>query len=986
MASSAALDLIVSLKGDAEKGIGGLSKSILDLGKGAVGVGATLTKAIGGIALGGAVAGVGALGAALVSGIADAREAGQVMAATENVIKSMGRTGQFSAEQISEMAASLSAAEGMSLFGDSDIQAGQNMLLTFANINEVLPEATQAMVDMTQFMGGDMVGASTMLGKALDNPTQGLSALSRVGVSFSEQQKEQIKVMQEAGNMAGAQGVILDALKSQFGGAALAAAQADGGWAMFRDRMGEIAEGVGARLLPSLNLIPQALNSPEVMAAIEGFASGLATGIGGAISWLIDTGVPLFVTGVSGIATAINDWVITPAKNVVAAFNEWKAFGTEWGIVAALNEIGETFPVVQPLTDWLANQAPGLVQGVREAFGLAKDAFITFRDALAGDWAADPEKIHPLHLAIGEFGTMIHDEVLPRITDLVNYVKDEAPAAWETFKESIDEDVIPALEKLSDLLGKQKDEDLPATTISWKQFGDDLATTLNEAMTASGDFGAFVRSEFLKQAEAAKENWTSIGTNIDEALTLLTASVTTTYNLIVSTTQDKLTEVAGTFSSKWSEITTTVSAKIDEAIAFVAAIPGRVTGAIANAGSLLTQVGKDMIQGLIDGLKSLNPGSILGGILQGAIATAKAAIQSKSPSKLTRDVLGKPIIDGVIAGIEDRAPAMSTALVSSLHDLVGKAKAAAAEVGDAITGGFAVDPVSMDRKVKLPYDEAVARLDKMVDAYADASKRLKVPADEATAHLSKLVGAVEKGAKLPYNEATARYNKMVDAYAEAAKKLKVPADEATAHLDKMVGAVDRAGKGTRVAAEQVEAHLRKVVGSLQNTGEKIKMPVEAVESHLRKVVTSLQGTASDINLTAPTMMEPLTNALGDAENSINTAAPGVLMAINALVNNYNDAIKKIKQPEFFGGYAGPKTPYTPPTAPMQPPPTPYNGLNTTYAGAGRLAAASMTTAPTTITYETGAITIIQQPGEDPRQLAERLMPELDRMQRQRRFR
>jgi hypothetical protein len=59
-----------------------------------------------------------------------------------------------------------------------------------------------------------------------------------VGVSFTDQQKEQIKTMQEAGDMAGAQGVILAELNKEFGGSALAAAQADGGMAQLSDSMG----------------------------------------------------------------------------------------------------------------------------------------------------------------------------------------------------------------------------------------------------------------------------------------------------------------------------------------------------------------------------------------------------------------------------------------------------------------------------------------------------------------------------------------------------------------------------------------------------------------------------------------------------------------------------------------------------------------------------------------------------------------------------
>ena len=86
-------------------------------------------------------------------------------------------------------------------------------------------------VDLAQAMGGAPKDAAIQLGKALNDPIKGISALTRIGVTFTDEQKAQIKTMQEAGDMAGAQGVILAELNKEFGGSAQAAADADGGWA-----------------------------------------------------------------------------------------------------------------------------------------------------------------------------------------------------------------------------------------------------------------------------------------------------------------------------------------------------------------------------------------------------------------------------------------------------------------------------------------------------------------------------------------------------------------------------------------------------------------------------------------------------------------------------------------------------------------------------------------------------------------------------------
>ncbi|MES2155937.1 MAG: hypothetical protein V4510_12455, partial [bacterium] len=56
------------------------------------------------------------------------------------------------------------------------------------------------------------------VGKALNDPTKGLTALSRVGILFTDQQKKQIKALQKSGDLLGAQKIILKELGTEFGG------------------------------------------------------------------------------------------------------------------------------------------------------------------------------------------------------------------------------------------------------------------------------------------------------------------------------------------------------------------------------------------------------------------------------------------------------------------------------------------------------------------------------------------------------------------------------------------------------------------------------------------------------------------------------------------------------------------------------------------------------------------------------------------------
>jgi hypothetical protein len=73
------------------------------------------------------------------------------------------------------------------------------MLLTFTNIgSKVFPAATKAALDMAVAMAGgnveavDLKASSIQLGKALNDPVKGITALSKVGVSFNAVQKSAI--------------------------------------------------------------------------------------------------------------------------------------------------------------------------------------------------------------------------------------------------------------------------------------------------------------------------------------------------------------------------------------------------------------------------------------------------------------------------------------------------------------------------------------------------------------------------------------------------------------------------------------------------------------------------------------------------------------------------------------------------------------------------------------------------------------------------
>lgn len=211
------------------------------------------------MALGGAAKLGGlALGAGLFVGAKKAigafEESRQVVAQTGAVLKSTGGTANVTARDVDVLTAALMRKTAID---DEQIRQGANMLLTFTRIrneagkgNKIFDQTTVAATDMAAAMGSDTKGAALMLGKALNDPAKGLSRLMRVGVTFTQGQQDQIKKLQESGDMLGAQKVILAEVTKEFGGSA--AAQRTPLKAL-ATTMGELSETAGAALAPAVD-------------------------------------------------------------------------------------------------------------------------------------------------------------------------------------------------------------------------------------------------------------------------------------------------------------------------------------------------------------------------------------------------------------------------------------------------------------------------------------------------------------------------------------------------------------------------------------------------------------------------------------------------------------------------------------------------------------------------------------------------------------
>lgn len=166
------------------------------------------------------------------------------------VLKATKNAAGLSVKQLKIQADQIQRLTGV---GDEAVLAMQAVLATFTQIKGgIFIEATKAIIDMAAVLDTDLKGGAIQLGKALNDPIKGISALSRVGVAFTQTQKDTIRSFVEMGDVASAQKVILDELKNEFGDVAEALGNTLPGEAKkAAASIGDLGEKMGAVFAPA---------------------------------------------------------------------------------------------------------------------------------------------------------------------------------------------------------------------------------------------------------------------------------------------------------------------------------------------------------------------------------------------------------------------------------------------------------------------------------------------------------------------------------------------------------------------------------------------------------------------------------------------------------------------------------------------------------------------------------------------------------------
>jgi hypothetical protein len=167
---------------------------------------------------------LGTIALAAKAGLEGVMDDEEALANLQSTIKSTGNAANITSGSFEKYATELEKVTGT---GADQIIQGAALLGTFKNVrnevgagNRVFDRATKAALDLSKKGFGSLEGSNKMLGKALNDPIKGISALGRAGVTFTEEQKATIKTLQESGRTLDAQKIILREVEDQVGGTA----------------------------------------------------------------------------------------------------------------------------------------------------------------------------------------------------------------------------------------------------------------------------------------------------------------------------------------------------------------------------------------------------------------------------------------------------------------------------------------------------------------------------------------------------------------------------------------------------------------------------------------------------------------------------------------------------------------------------------------------------------------------------------------------
>ena len=330
-----------------------------------------------------ATAALGGLAVAGAKMVAAGEQAATSNARIEQIATSMGLFGdqtQVVTNRLVDLANEQARLTGVN---QNTIKESQALLLTFKEIASSADEvggafdrATQLTLDMASAGFGSVTDNAKQLGKALNDPIAGLTALRRSGIQFTEAQQDQIRTLVESGEVLEAQNMILEEIENQVGGTAEATAN---GTDKMKVAFSQASESIGLALLPAFEKLTEIIIPlADFVADNTELILALAAGLGTLAAAVVVANIAMGIwSTISAITTGLNLALATSFTAVQVA----SGLIVFTALIAALVYLEQKFGIVSAAIEKLLGFFNLLRDGVgwlAEKLGLASDEIENF--------------------------------------------------------------------------------------------------------------------------------------------------------------------------------------------------------------------------------------------------------------------------------------------------------------------------------------------------------------------------------------------------------------------------------------------------------------------------------------------------------------------------------------------------------------------------------------------------------------------------------
>lgn len=383
--------------------------------------------------------------------------------------------------------------------------------------------------------------------------------------------------------------------------------------------------------------------------------ASIVSAIGGALK----AAMPGLKAFASGIATALN--AVAPVLKSLGPL-----FGQLAGVVGgALGQAVKALaPALKIIIDGLTQALAPILPVISQAFAALAAALAPVLAQMAGVFVQVLQTLAPLIPIILDaiqqlapaFLSLVQAvlPLLPPIAQLAATILPPLIALFVTI-------LRPVLEVATAIIGKL----VPAITKILSIAGSVISGVLN----FFNNFSTNVQAIFTKIGAFFVSIWESIKAGFIQRVQLIVNTAKNIWNGLIGIVTGIFNSVKNAVVTGVGKVKSGITTGFTDAVNWVKGIPGKIVSALGNLGTLLLQAGKDILQGLLNGLKDVwnNITDFVGGI-------GSWIADHKGPLSVDRKLLtpaGRAIMSGLHAGLQQEWGTVQAYVTSRIAALSG---------------------------------------------------------------------------------------------------------------------------------------------------------------------------------------------------------------------------------------------------------------------------------------------------------------------------